>query len=356
MQIENTDYREEVLDLGNPYDIKLIKNFLSPLGFDYEESSVDYSLVIYNLNDEILGTGSAQGAILKYVAVAPKYRETTVFALLITHLLGHLIKKYERVYAFTKPINIPIFEGLGFKKIAVAEPLFSVLEYGLGGIQNYVKQLKEYRTGKSCTSVASVVVNCNPITNGHLYLMEKAASENDWLYVIVVEENLSVFPFHIRWDLIKKATQQFKNITLVKGGDYTVSGKTFPSYFLKGTKITEIIEKQAELDIVIFRDYVVPALKITKRYVGEEVYCKTTAAYNKAMKKLLPPVGVEVIELERSKDTNCNFISASKIRQAIKENKLEKVKNCVPKSTWDFLQSEVSEEIRNKIKTSNSRH
>lgn len=356
MHIENTDYREEILDLENPYDIKLIENFLTPLDFDFDKNSVDYSIVIYNLNDEILGTGSAQGAVLKYVAVAPKYRKTTVFALLITHLLAKLVQKHEMVFAFTKPINIPIFEGLGFRKIAVAKPLFSVLEYGLGGIKNYVNQLKKHKTKTLCKAVASVVVNCNPITNGHLYLIEKAALENDWLYIIVVQENLSAFPFSIRWKLIKKATKHLKNITLVPGGDYTVSGKTFPSYFLKGAELTDIIEKQAELDVTVFRDYVVPALEINKRYAGEEVYCKTTAAYNKAMKKLLPPVGVEVIEIKRSTDEKHNFISASKIREAIKKDNLIAVKNCLPKATWNFLQSETSKEIRNKIKTSNDRH
>ncbi len=358
MNIENTDYREEVMDLGNPYDVKLIRDFLTPLGFDFNEKEVDYSVIICNLNDEVLGVASSQKNVLKYVAVAPKYRETTVFALLATHLLGRLIEKYEKIFAFTKPRNIPVFEGLGFRKIAIAEPLFCVLEYGLVGIKDFVEELKSYKKESSnLKSIASLVVNCNPITKGHLYLIEKASKESDWLYLFVVQEDLSAFPFEVRIELIKKVTAHIPNITIIPGGDYVVSGKTFPSYFLKGTDATEIIKTQAELDVAIFRDYIVPTLGINKRYVGEEVYCPTTAAYNRAMKKLLVPAGVNVIEVERKKDAKaCNFISASRIREAIKENRLESVKDCLPSATWEYLTSEDSAKVREMIICGDSRH
>ncbi len=358
MHIENTDYREEVMDLGNPYDVKLLRDFLTPLGFDFNEKEVDYSIIICNLNDEVLGVASSQKNVLKYVAVAPKYRETSVFALLATHLLGRLIEKYEKIFAFTKPRNIVIFEGMGFRKIAVAEPLFSVLEYGLVGIKDFVEELKtQKQQDEKLQKIAGLVMNCNPITNGHLYLIEKAASESDWVYLFVVRENLSAFPFEVRMELIQKATAHIPNITIISGSDYVVSGKTFPSYFLKGTDTTEIIKCQAELDVAIFRDYIVPALGINRRYVGEEVYCPTTAAYNRAMKKLLIPAGVEVIEVQRKKDTeSCSFISASRIREAIKSGNLDSVKSCLPEPTWEYLHSESSQEVRQKIKDSEGRH
>ncbi len=358
MDIENTDYREEVMDLGNPYDVKLLRDFLTPLGFDFNEKEVDYSIIIFNLNNEILGVGSSLKNVLKYIAVAPKYRETSVFALLSTHLLGRLIEKYDKIFAFTKPRNVVIFEGMGFRKIAVAEPLFSVLEYGLSGIKDFVEELKGYKQeGVSLQTLAGLVMNCNPITRGHLYLIEKAARESDWVYLFVVQENLSVFPFEVRWELIKKATVHIENLTIIPGGDYIVSGKTFPSYFLKGTDRSKIIDNQAELDVIIFRDYIVPALGINRRYVGEEIHCQTTAAYNRAMKRLLVPAGVKVIEVERKKDESDHaYISASGIREAIRQGTLEEVKNYLPQTTFDYLCSDESKEIREKIKTTQSRH
>lgn len=357
MNIENTDYREEFLDLGNPFDIKLVKDFLTPLGFDFDENQVDYTVIIYNLNDEVLGVGSSQKAVLKYVAVAPKYRETTVFALLVTHLLDRLLKRYEKIFAFTKPLNIPRFEGLGFRKIAIAEPLFSVLEYGLDSIKDYVKKLEGYKKEGDFSQIASLVVNCNPVTNGHLYLIEKAAKENDWVYLFVVQEDLSSFPFEVRWELIKKVIAHIPNITMIPGGDYIVSGKTFPSYFLKDNDITDVMKKQAELDVVIFRDYIVPVLGINHRYVGEEVYCPTTAAYNLAMKEILPQAGVEVVEVHRKKDDNeGECISASRIRKAIRNDELGKVANFLPEATLEYLKSEESLAVREKIKITPSRH
>ncbi len=359
MNIENTDYREEVLDLDSPYDVKLLDDFLTPLGFDFVKEEVDYSLVIYNLNNEILGAGSSKGAVMKYVAVAPKYRETTVFALIVTHLIGRLIESYDKIFAFTKPSNIPIFEGIGFRKVAIAPPLFSVLEYGMRGIHDYAGELKEYKVEGDFDNVAALVMNCNPITKGHLYLIQKAASENDWVYLIVVQENLSAFPFEVRWRLIKESTKHLKNVTMIPGGDYTVSGKTFPSYFLKGTEVTEIIENQAELDVIVFRDYVAPALGIVRRYVGEEKACITTAAYNRAMKRLLPPAGIEVIEIERckaSQEDDCKCISASIVRDAIRQGTLDNIKDYLPQPTWDFLNSEEATEIKEKIKRTKKRH
>lgn len=358
MNIENTDYREEVMDLGNPYDVKLIKDFLTPMGFDFNEDEVDYSVIIFNLNNEILGVGSSKGNVLKYVAVAPKYRETTVFALLVTHLLGRLIKKYDKIFAFTKPANIPVFEGVGFRRIAVAEPLFCVLEYGLVGIKDYVEELRGYKKeADGLQKVAALVVNCNPVTKGHVYLMERAAKESDWVYLFVVQENLSAFPFDVRMQLIKQATAHISNMTIIPGDDYIVSGKTFPSYFLKGTDVTDIINNQAELDVVVFRDYIAPTLGINRRYVGEEVYCRTTAAYNRAMKRLLVPRGIEIIEVVRKKDCiGDDYISASRIRDAIRRDALNEVIQCLPDATLSYLQSESSQAIREKIKQKDTRH
>lgn len=358
MNIENTDYREEVMDLKSPYDVKLLKGFLEPMGFDFDEKEVDYSVMIFNLNNEVLGVASSQANVLKYIAVAPKYRESAVFAMLITHQLGRLIEKYDKIFAFTKPRNILIFEGMGFKKIAVAEPLFCVLEYGMIGIKDYVAELKAYKQdNKELKTIAALVVNCNPITNGHLFLIEKAAAESNWVYLFVVQENLSAFPYEVRMRLVKEATSHISNLTIIPGGDYIVSGKTFPSYFLKGVNSSDIITKQAELDVTIFRDYIVPALGINKRYVGEEVYCQTTAAYNRAMKRLLVPAGVEVIEVERKKDTATEqYISASGIRNAIRRNALSEVKQCLPKATYNYLLSEESVPIREKIIAIDTRH
>lgn len=359
MLVEDTDFREEVLDLGNPFDVKLISEFLSELDFSYHPESVDYTVLLYNLNGDVIGTGSSQDNVLKYVAVAPKFRETTAFAKIISHLTERLVVKYPSIFVYTKPRNVVVFKGLGFKHIATAEPLFSLLEYGMQDIRSYQRQLAKYKKIHTSRDIASLVVNCNPFTNGHKYLIEKAAAENEWLYLFVVQEDFSVFPFETRWKLIEKGIAHLKNVVMVPGGDYIVSGKTFPYYFLKGINEDKRIACQGELDVDIFRNYITPVLGINKRYVGTENYCKTTAAYNAAMRKLLPEKGIELIEVERKKltaDEEEQFISASKIRQAIKEDKLAAYSDFLPESTRDYLLSHEAQPIVAAIKENDRRH
>jgi [citrate (pro-3S)-lyase] ligase len=77
------------------------------------------------------------------------------------------------------------------------------------------------------------------------------------------------------------------------------------------------------------------------------------------MHKILPEHGIKVIEYERiSAEINNkeNFVSASKVREAIKHNKLHEVLSLIPKSTKEFLLSEKSAEIRLKIIQGTDRH
>ena len=65
--------------------------------------------------------------------------------------------------------------------------------------------------------------------------------------------------------------------------------------------------------------------------------------------------GVEVIEVTRKasgsdEDNLPDYISASKVRKAIKNDQLESIIDFLPESTRDFLFSEASLDIRLKIK------
>jgi [citrate (pro-3S)-lyase] ligase len=361
MTFEDTDFRQETLDLDNPFDLKLVKDFLTGLGFEFDPSEVECTMIVYNLKGELVGTGSHLGRILKYVCVAPKFRDTTAFALIVTYMTEKLLKIYKHTFVFTRPENSVRFRGLGYTEIATAEPLFTVLEFGFESIFTYQDYLKTLQIPVKTGNVAAMVVNCNPFTNGHKFLIEKAASENEVLYLFVVEEDRSAFPFAVRWELIRKGIAHLKNVVMVKGGMYIVSGAIFPSYFLKNEAINDVMQKQAELDVQIFAKYVVPILGIKKRYVGTENYCKVTGAYNQAMKIILPSFGVEVIEVIRKAtgsgvDHLPDYISASKVRKAIKHDQLESIVDFLPDSTREFLFSNESFEIRQKIKAGSGRH
>ena len=79
------------------------------------------------------------------------------------------------------------------------------------------------------------------------------------------------------------------------------------------------------------------------------------------MKAILPAFGVEVVEITRKAlgtgaDNSPDYISASKVRKAIKHDQLEQIIDFLPDSTREFLFSEASLEIRQKIKAGTGRH
>jgi [citrate (pro-3S)-lyase] ligase len=271
-----------------------------------------------------------------------------------------VLLKYKHVFVYTKPKNVINFEGLGFNLIETAKPLYSVLEFGFDTISTYQKYLKGLKKDTETNKVACVVVNCNPFTNGHKYLIETAASINEIVYLFIVEEDKSAFGFNVRWNLVKAGISHLNNVVMVKGGRYIVSSGIFPSYFLKKEALDEVAKKQTELDVKIFAKYFVPILGITKRYVGTENYCNTTAAYNETMKEILPKAGVEVVEVTRKCigviSGEPNFISASKVRNAIKEDNLDSILDFLPETTKEFLLSPDSDKIKEKIKGSVGRH
>ncbi|MCU4157372.1 [citrate (pro-3S)-lyase] ligase [Carboxylicivirga sp. A043] len=341
--IENSDFRIEEPDLSSKFDVELIRRFLSPLGFYFDESTVEYSVILYTLNDDIVGVGSCQGKILKYVAVAPQFRESGAFAHIVTHLTERVMSQYQQAFVFTRPDNISRFEGIGYRHIASAQPLISVLEFGYQSIDDYKQYLQSIKYDKQAEKVAAIVINGNPYTLGHQYLIEKASTENDWLYVFVVQAEKSTFSFSDRFEMIRLGTQHLSNIQLVKGGEYIVSCATFPNYFLKNEAPDAITQKQAELDIEIFSQHIAPLLGINKRYVGTENYCATTALYNKAMKTILPTKGVAFCEVQRLETgkKDGGFISASKVREAIKAHQRSKLGELLPETTILYLKDKL---------------
>lgn len=357
--IENSDFRIEEPDLSSKYDVALIRRFLSPLGFYYDETAVDYSIILYNLNDDIVGVGSYQGKVLKYVAVAPHFRESGAFAHIVTHLTEKVMMDHKQAFVFTRPENITRFAGLGYNHIASAEPLIAVLEFGYANISDYQNYLRSIKLNNVIGSAAAIIVNCNPFTLGHQFLIEKASDENEVVYLFIVEEDRSTFKFQDRWLMIEAGVKHLSNVVMVKGGEYIVSGATFPNYFLKNESPDFITQKQAELDIHIFCKYIAPVLDIEVRYVGTECYCPTTAFYNKAMQLLLPSYNIDLYEIERKGKETPNgkeWISASKVRDAIVRGDMERMKCFLPQTTIDYLQKGLLKKVKTNLELCHSRH
>lgn len=341
---------ERIIEVKTDSEKNMVSNFLKEQGLSLEDD-VEYTVALLK-NDTIIGTGSLNGRILKCIAVVPEFQGTGISNKIVSRLVSEAyFRGNTHLFIYTKPKNEFLFSDMGFYKIAEVSDRVCLMENKSNGIQSYVKELVKYK--KEGSKIATIVMNCNPFTLGHQYIIEKASAENDIVHVFIVWEDCSSFPSEIRYRLAKEGTKHLSNVILHKGKDYIISNATFPSYFLK--EKSDVAETHARLDLEIFKEYIVPALKINKRYIGEEPYCAVTKKYNEIMKIVLPAVGVEVEEIKRS-SVEGEYISASMVRKLIVSKKLSEAKKFLPMTTYNFLISQEGLKIINNMIDLNAKH
>lgn len=194
------------------------------------------------------------------------------------------------------------------------------------------KYVDELRRGKvNVSQSGAIVMNANPFTKGHRYLVEYAAKKVEHLYVFVLEENSSYFSFEDRFRLVKEGTRDLHNVTVFRGGEFIISKKTFPEYFEKVDSVAN-----SSKDIEIFGRLIAPILDIKSRFVGKEPYSVVTNGYNEQMKKMLPEFGISLVEIERT-DVDGEIISATKVRKACENKDIETLRAMLPATTFDFV-------------------
>ncbi|MDO4189565.1 MAG: adenylyltransferase/cytidyltransferase family protein [Lachnospiraceae bacterium] len=205
----------------------------------------------------------------------------------------------------------------------------------LDEIKKYTDTLDiDYDENNMSDRIGSIVMNCNPFTLGHRYLIENCAGKVDLLIVFVVQEDSSVFPFKDRYDLVKKGTKDIKNVLVIPSGKFMISSETFPEYFDKSH--LQDIQIDSSKDVRVFGKYIAPNLGIGIRFVGSEPMDKVTDSYNKALAGILPRYGVKLLEIER-KVQNGEAISASRVRKLISDGRFDELDDLVPSTTKEYL-------------------
>ena len=181
-------------------------------------------------------------------------------------------------------------------------------------------------------------MNCNPFTKGHLYLVEQARKQVDFLYIFVVEEDKSYFSFNDRFAMAEKNCKRFDNVKVLPSGILMISSYTFAEYFDKDEIQDEKIS--ATTDVNIFGNYIAPFFRIKKRFVGTEPFDNVTRQYNETMKMCLLDFGVELIEIERLKNDSQNRpVSATDVRYAIELGDDNTLRALLPKESYDYLRA-----------------
>lgn len=199
-------------------------------------------------------------------------------------------------------------------------------------LDRYLQELSGKRI--ACGLAGCIVMNCNPFTLGHRYLIETAARETDVLYIFVVEEDQSYFSFQDRLKLVREGVQDLDNVVVMASGRFVLSADTFSEYFHKEDAAAG--KADVSKDLFLFGQYIAPCLNIRKRFAGEEPFDRVTRQYNEGMKEILPQFGVELVEIPR-KQAGGEVISASKVRKYLREGDYQKIKDMVPECTYRFL-------------------
>src|SRR5699024_365029 len=323
---------------NNQKDIKDIKEFLR--SFDIVYDNPERTFVIRD-KGEIVATGSVDENILKYFFVNKEYKGQGTTGIIYKSLLNYLFDKgHDSFFVFTRPNNKIIFESLGLKEVYSTEKV-SLFEGGFYNYNNWIKKVKESLKHKKGIR-GSIVMNCNPMTKGHKYLINQSLKKVDDLIIFVVEEDKSVFPFKDRFNIMKEELKNLDNVELVKGGPYIISQGTFPTYFIK--EKDEMLSTYKELEGSIFGDKIAKDLEIDIRFLGSEPEDVVTLAYNNTLKDILECKGIEVI-IKSRKELNGEIISASYVRRLLKEGKNKEAYKYLPDSTIDYLKSEKGQKI-----------
>ncbi|MDR2056463.1 MAG: [citrate (pro-3S)-lyase] ligase [Desulfovibrio sp.] len=324
---------------------RTLGDFLERHGLRYEED-IEYAVGAYDENDALIACGCCSGRVLKCFAVNEEARGRNLLGSILSRLSTWQFQRGNtRLLVFTKPENGVFFQQSGFFVVA-ATPRAMLLENLNNGFSRFAE--KSLSPGDAHTPSGAVVMNCNPFTLGHRHLIEYAAARCPVLHIFLVEEDRSIFPFHVRKRLLREGTADIPNVRIHDSGPYMISAATFPTYFLKS--VDEATDVCAELDITIFACGIAPPFSIRRRFAGEEPYCELTEKYNAAMRRILPDYGIALEIIPRLR-AGGHTVSASIVRKILRESGPCASLHClVPESTRLFLEGEEAAAILAKLR------
>lgn len=296
-----------------------------------KDGHLDYTCGLFDEDWKLMATGSCFGNTLRCLAVDRTRQGEGLLNQVVSHLIEVQAQRGNtHLFLYTKPQSAKFFGDLGFYEIARVDGSLVFMENRRQGFDRYCAALEEDRQ-EGCS--AAIVMNANPFTLGHLCLAERASAENDAVHLFVLSEEAGPIPFAVRRRLVREGTAHLANVICHDSGPYIISGATFPSYFLRDEDA--VIRAHAALDLAVFGK-IAPRLGVTRRYVGEERASHVTALYNQEMAARLPGLGVECRVVPRLEREGAP-VSASTVRQAIHDGRLEDIRPLVPDSTWSYF-------------------
>lgn len=334
----------DVREIVSPQDREQMDALLARCAL-HRDAHLDYCAGLFD-GDELVATGSCAGSTLRDIAVSPDRQGEGLLNSLIQHLIAvQYARGNYHLFLYTKPSSARFFADLGFAEVARDEPNTVFMENRKSGFARYLERLSRETAGGGVHG--ALVMNANPFTLGHRYLAEYAASRCETLHLFVVSEDLSLFPAKDRMELVRAGTAHLPNVVLHATDSYLISQATFPSYFLPDGDTAAA--SQARLDAAVFLR-IAAALGITRRFLGTEPHSRVTALYNHELAQMLPQGGVSCDIVPRlEQDGRC--VSASDVRQALKDGDWDAAARLVPPTTLAYLRSPRAEPVLRRLRT-----
>lgn len=304
-----------------------------------DEGDAEVVAMCYDDDEELVACGARSGKVIKQLATSSAATGQGVCSQVVSELITQAFAQgVSHLFLCTKPSNKRMFASLGFFPLVESGEAV-LMENRKRGLDTYLEGVRKAAANSGLAvegaRIGAVVANCNPFTIGHQHLMEVAAGVCDLLHIFVVSEDVAQFTAAERFSLVQVGVSHIDNCLVHQSADYLVSRSTFPAYFIKDEARVDAV--RADLDLLLFAQRIAPALGITRRFVGDEPFCPTTRAYNVRMHELLPPNGIDVVEIERFRG-----ISARRVRALMSVGDLAAIREMVPEATYELVASKLN--------------
>lgn len=304
-------------------------SFLRACGLQAQEDA-EITLQLWQ-GEQLVASGSLDRNVIKYVACDEAHRGEGLIARVVSLLISEAAARGRtQLFLFTKEEKAPLFASLGFMPLCSYAGA-TLLERG-GGLAAWLRTLHAPKGVNG-----AIVMKCDPVTLGHLHLIEYAAAQVDHLHIFALKEDTTHFPAAVRESMLRAATAHLPHVTVHPGSDYVISHATFPMYFLgENDDRTRV---QAGLDAALFAAHIAPALHITRRFAGEEPFSPATSTYNRALCEVLPAHGIDMTIIPRLTQAG-EAISASRVRALLHSGDIAAAQALTPPAVWPFFKEE----------------
>ena len=167
-----------------------------------------YAAISPSGDDTIVAAGGLLRDTIRCIAVDDAVSDEHLANRLVTHLMEIVQRRgFPTVKVFTKPKYEEIFKSLAFNTIAITDNVV-FMENSRQPLNRYIDHLRTLaKPGVS----GVIVMNCNPFTLGHKYLVEYASRQVDNLYIIPLLDSSAGFNYEERREMICRCSSFRKN-------------------------------------------------------------------------------------------------------------------------------------------------